>query len=208
MNVSQLAVYQVPSEVSKMRKRNTVPFYDRRRALKQIDSDTAEIDHLDDTNNASVLDRRMRKTNSNCSSQSTVTTSVFLTDCGRTTLSSASTAFPNSTNVGSPLPCLPTSDVQSTSLEASGTPNDSLLSSSCTCGSPTITTKAIERHPEATLKPTSMRTSISDDEKSGARKRAAAWDRVAYYTSAAPAQATGFSFLANLGDPEESGTFD
>ncbi|KAF2800053.1 hypothetical protein K505DRAFT_293566 [Melanomma pulvis-pyrius CBS 109.77] len=34
------------------------------------------------------------------------------------------------------------------------------------------------------------------------------WSRVAYYTSAAPAQATGFAFLANLGDPQKSGTFD
>lgn len=34
------------------------------------------------------------------------------------------------------------------------------------------------------------------------------WNRVAYYTSTAPAQATGFSFLANLGDPKKSGTFD
>ena len=34
------------------------------------------------------------------------------------------------------------------------------------------------------------------------------WSRVAYYTSTAPAQATGLSFLANLGDPQKSGTFD
>ncbi|CAI6271715.1 unnamed protein product [Periconia digitata] len=34
------------------------------------------------------------------------------------------------------------------------------------------------------------------------------WSRVAYYTSAAPAEATGFAFLANLGDPQKSGTFD
>ncbi|KAF2682527.1 hypothetical protein K458DRAFT_444167 [Lentithecium fluviatile CBS 122367] len=34
------------------------------------------------------------------------------------------------------------------------------------------------------------------------------WERVAYYTSAAPAAATGFAFLANLGDPQKSGTFD
>lgn len=34
------------------------------------------------------------------------------------------------------------------------------------------------------------------------------WSRVAYYTSTAPAAATGFAFLANLGDPQKSGTFD
>lgn len=37
---------------------------------------------------------------------------------------------------------------------------------------------------------------------------ASSWSRVAYYTSAAPAAATGFAFLANLGDPQQSGTFD
>jgi hypothetical protein len=45
----------------------------------------------------------------------------------------------------------------------------------------------------------------SDDVKKAAP---AAWERVAYYTSAAPAAATGFAFLANLGDPQKSGTFD
>ncbi|KAF1830205.1 hypothetical protein BDW02DRAFT_573252, partial [Decorospora gaudefroyi] len=39
-------------------------------------------------------------------------------------------------------------------------------------------------------------------------KRAAGdWSRVAYYTSTAPAQATGLTFMANLGDPDLSGTF-
>ncbi|KAF1997624.1 hypothetical protein P154DRAFT_605306 [Amniculicola lignicola CBS 123094] len=37
---------------------------------------------------------------------------------------------------------------------------------------------------------------------------AAEWGRVAYYTSTAPAEATGLAFLANLGDPRLSGTFD
>ncbi|CAN9336011.1 unnamed protein product [Alternaria alternata] len=35
MNVSQLAVYQLPDEVHTMQKRTTVPFYNRRRALEQ-----------------------------------------------------------------------------------------------------------------------------------------------------------------------------
>lgn len=37
---------------------------------------------------------------------------------------------------------------------------------------------------------------------------AAGWNRIASYTSAAPAQATGFAFLGNKGDPQKSGTFD
>ncbi len=36
----------------------------------------------------------------------------------------------------------------------------------------------------------------------------AIWTRTGYYNSIAPAQAMGLSFLANLGDPQKSGTFD
>jgi hypothetical protein len=35
MNISQLAVYQIPNEALKMQKRNSVPFYNRRRAWRQ-----------------------------------------------------------------------------------------------------------------------------------------------------------------------------
>jgi hypothetical protein len=41
-----------------------------------------------------------------------------------------------------------------------------------------------------------------------AKRQSDDWSRIAYYTSTAPAQATGLSFMANLGDPEMSGTFD
>jgi hypothetical protein len=46
MNVSQLAVYQVPSEALKMQKRATVPFYNRRRALKHRATSDNNIDAL------------------------------------------------------------------------------------------------------------------------------------------------------------------
>lgn len=39
-------------------------------------------------------------------------------------------------------------------------------------------------------------------------RRAAGWNRVGYYTSAAPAQAYGLAFLANLGTDWVSGTWD
>ncbi|ORY19425.1 putative TOS1-like glycosyl hydrolase-domain-containing protein [Clohesyomyces aquaticus] len=42
----------------------------------------------------------------------------------------------------------------------------------------------------------------------GHLQAAAGWGRIAYYTSTAPAEATGLAFLANLGDPRLSGTFD
>jgi len=46
------------------------------------------------------------------------------------------------------------------------------------------------------------------ENKNAKRAGAGVWDRVAYYTSTSPATATGFAFLANLGDPQKSGTFD
>jgi hypothetical protein len=49
---------------------------------------------------------------------------------------------------------------------------------------------------------------VNDGSTNGVHPRAAGWSRVGYYTSSSPAQATGLSFLANLGDPRESGTFD
>ncbi|CAN9369168.1 unnamed protein product [Alternaria alternata] len=36
------------------------------------------------------------------------------------------------------------------------------------------------------------------------KRQAADWSRIAYYTSTAPAQATGLSFMANLGDPQNA----
>ncbi|KAL5116933.1 target of Sbf [Pleosporales sp. CAS-2024a] len=44
--------------------------------------------------------------------------------------------------------------------------------------------------------------------ETGVRRAAGDWKQVAYYTSTSPAQATGLTFLANLGDPRVSGTFD
>ncbi|KAI4684604.1 uncharacterized protein J4E88_004044 [Alternaria novae-zelandiae] len=40
------------------------------------------------------------------------------------------------------------------------------------------------------------------------KRQGSDWKRIAYYTSTSPAQATGLSFMANLGDPQKSGTFD
>ena len=103
MNVSQLAVYQLPSDMHTLQKRNTVPFYNRRRALKEHEAGpTKQYPHRDPQHG----------------------------ETGR----------------------------------ASG--------------------------------------------NNVVRQAAADWNQVAYYTSAAPAEATGISFLANFGDPRQSGTFD
>jgi hypothetical protein len=125
MNVSQLAVYQLPGDMQTLQKRNTVPFYNRRRAMEKRKANTKKP--LQDTALAELIDRR------------------------------------------TPRP-----------------------------------TSQSNEEPQRTL------TTKQADTAPGRRfvRRAADWNRVAYYTSASPAAATGLSFLANLGDPRKSGTFD
>ena len=201
MNVSQLAVYQVPSEAFKMRKRNTVPFYNRRRALEQRATKALPY-------RSKNLDRQIWTTITNYSSVPTVTSNVFIADCGRSDAGDTPIALPNTTDVGSPLPCLSTPDTRPTTTSALKMPSAHAIRPNSTCPSSTIVTKDLERHPKPTLTLASANTSTITTDKTEVRKRAAAWDRIAYYRSAAPAQATGFSFLANLGDPRKSGTFD
>jgi hypothetical protein len=60
MNVSQLAVYQIPGEALKMRKRASVPFYNRRRSLEHRTMSSGDTNassrHLHDI---LVLDKRV-----------------------------------------------------------------------------------------------------------------------------------------------------
>jgi len=44
MNISQLAVYQLPGEMHTLGKRETVPYYNRRRAMNKRDFDIAAHD--------------------------------------------------------------------------------------------------------------------------------------------------------------------
>lgn len=207
MNVSQLAVYQIPSEALKMRKRDSVPFYNRQRALKQRNVDAAEIHHLDDIDHPVSLDKRTWTTTSNCGSVLTVTSTVVVTDC-RDRFKDASASLPNTTYVGPSLTCLPTPDVRHTTAAALLTPATSLSDFNCTFQDPMTLAKDLERQPKVTPLSVSAQASTPTIDTAEIRKRAAAWSRVAHYTSAAPAEATGFSFLANLGDPQKSGTFD
>lgn len=205
MNISQLAVYQVPVEAAKLRKRNSIPFSNRRRALQQ--------DGLRSHTQESPQTAGMRRwaTASGCSSVTTVTSTITLLECGAKA-SSTFSRLPNTTYVGPPLPCLPTpyaSPMAADTWHGPGGLNSTELN--CTCQQPTTdatTAQIIEHHPENALGPSPARSLDPTNDISEMRKRDAAWDRVAYYTSAAPAQATGFSFLANLGDPRQSGTFD
>ena len=146
MNVSQLAVYQLPSEMHTLQKRNTVPFYNRLRALRQRDifrsiGTSSERRHSSSTHEAQILDKR---------TYNMTKSSNFL---------------------------------KFTSVQSSEEQHQIIAT-------PTPTSNANMSHKRDNVQ------AVAD------------WSRVAYYTSAAPAQATGFSFLANLGDPQKSGTFD
>lgn len=201
MNISQLAVYQVPDEASKMTKRSRVPFYNRRQALRQRDS------NYDNLNISQPLNSRTWTTSTICNPASTVTSTVTVTSCpNRPSINS--TALANTTYVGTPLSCLPTPDPQSTAIDPSHTLAVSFITYNSTCRSFPTGTQNLERHPNVASRPTPAQSPCPVVDTAHIRKRAADWDRVAYYTSLAPAEATGFSFLANLGDPQESGTFD
>src|SRR5690242_17312146 len=132
MNVSQLAVYQVPSEALKMWKRSVVPFYNRRRSHERVEC------HVKDTDLAQPLGKRTWKTTTGCELThddndpdlhvahgllSTVNTTVTVTEC-RTVPSIPTSILPNTTYVGPPSPCLPTPDVLSTPTDIWYAPED------------------------------------------------------------------------------------
>jgi hypothetical protein len=149
MNVSQLAVYQLPSDMHTLQKRNTVPFYNRRRALKK---------------------REIVTTNS----------------------------FRNTTVVDAVHQHVPTNTAPHTNYSPKGT-NHAYRHPFAL---------AIANEGSSPVGTASTKQSDTPPRQNFVRRAAGDWNRVAYYTSASPAQATGLSFLANLGDPQKSGTFD
>jgi hypothetical protein len=64
------------------------------------------------------------------------------------------------------------------------------------------------QEPASTLATLARRGTSTPAPDQSVNAAAAEWARIASYTSAAPAQATGLTFLANRGDPQKSGTFD
>jgi hypothetical protein len=189
MNISQLAVYHLPSEMHTLRKRNTVPFYNRRRAMNKRDYDVTADTSFD--NRSVSLERQIFNT---CGPR-TVTTTVTVTECTSTFAASTAQLLPDTTYIGPPLPCMPT--------PTPSAPGGGIPGAACTCGSsiPELGLPAFTPFPGA------QRIGVTKTSEV-VRRDAGDWSRVAYYTSAAQAQATGFSFLANQGDPEKSGTFD
>lgn len=190
MNVSQLAVYQIPSDAQKMQKRNTVPFYNRWRALRKRDMarDVAIVDEhpqLADTDISLRSEQTMDST-TNCR-RLTVTPTIIAKACA--------TSDPPSPHF---LAVEPSTSITNRSYSVSGSTYKNLPS--------------IARPTEVQAEITSSLTATLNVEAIPKRHdvhvAAMDWSRVAFYTSAAPAQATGLSFLANLGDPQKSGTFD
>lgn len=201
MNISQLAVYQLSDEASKLKKRRTVPFYNRRRALKQQDP---SYDNLNDTQ---LLDKRAWSISPVCSSASAVTSSVTVINSSGEP-SAISSALLNTTCIGPLSSSFFAPDTKSTAVESSQTLVASFPYDNCTRLSFPTVTQSLERHRKVASRPTPAKSLCPVINPVHALQGAVGWGRVAYYTSSAPAQATGFSFLANLGDPRESGTFD
>lgn len=149
MNVSQLAVYQLPGEMHTMQKRNTVPFFNRQQSLRKRNAQFKAQVPISEAHQHSLFDEQKRRNST------------------RAVLPTQNTTYAELDPTCQPTPA-------STSLEAS----------------------------------LSAQGSNPRGRRGVFRRAGSDWSRVAYYTSTAPAQATGFSFLANLGDPQKSGTFD
>ncbi|KAF2831434.1 hypothetical protein CC86DRAFT_443130 [Ophiobolus disseminans] len=193
MNVSQLAVYQLPSDIHTLGKRETVPFYNRRRALNKRDFGVTHQDSSQDVQ-VSPLEKRTTNTTKRCGPR-TVTTTVFVTECESTRPTSIANPIINTTYIGPAIPCVPTSTASSPKAYPTW------------AETPPVLIPSGQQLPAS--RPFPARHSVAANDGPNIIRRAAAdWGRVAYYTSAAPAQATGFSFLANRGDPQKSGTFD
>jgi hypothetical protein len=198
MNVSQLAVYQLPSDMHTLQKRETIPFYNRRRALHPRNIESTRGSAL-----ASVYplfpSGGSSSTTTSCTPWTTTVT-VTVTDCEPDQSTETIGATPDTTYVGPRLPCMPT---PTPSTSATISPD-----SDCPCKASSPPPKAHGLPVAATATLPSIKRADAAPEKKLGRRAGADWSRVAYYTSTAPAQATGLSFLANVGDPQKSGTFD
>jgi hypothetical protein len=203
-----------------MQKRTIVPFYNRRRSLEQRETPMATNDTTKPTQSTlssffNLFSKRAHSTTTSC-----IPTAVTKTVTVKAVCSSTSTpqSAPNTTYIGPPLPCLPTFAATSTLYSPSPKPD-------CTCVDDQDPDTIFQRPngqvyvspaPSSTQdtlpvlqRPNRQPFDMPESAPSPIVKRQATdWRRIAYYTSTAPAQATGFSFMANLGDPQKSGTFD
>ena len=111
MNVSQLAVYQLPDEVHTMQKRTTVPFYNPRRALEQREtpmiSDTTAIPTQSSSPSwFNRLNKWTYSTTTGCTPATVTSTVTVKAACSSISIPQAA---PNTTYIGPPLSCMTTS---------------------------------------------------------------------------------------------------
>ncbi|KAH9879146.1 hypothetical protein J1614_002583 [Plenodomus biglobosus] len=188
-----------------LNRRNTVPFYNVRRGLTERDvlHSTSAIKRPSQTSKAHWFPMLKRRCETSSCSQHTVTSTVTVTDC---TASATTDSTNDITYIGPPLTCLNTSAPLPLSAKLSPPNSD--------CGrnsAPSVTDSDGWR---PTLSPILASAPLAQIDAALQRDEIHIadtppdWSRVAYYTSTAAAQATGLSFLANLGDPHKSGTFD
>lgn len=211
-----------------MQKRNTVPFYNRRRSLEQRETLIAKSDTVRRSQPTSPswfnrLNKWTYNTTASCAPTTVTSTVTVKAVCSSTgTPPSAS----NTTYIGPALPCFPTSTATPIISSSPSKPDR-------TCSEDQKVDPVFQRpngqvfvRPAPALASAPAPSSIQDalpvfqrpngqpfdmpvpSPSSIVKRQAADWSRVAYYTSTAPAQATGLSFMANLGDPQKSGTFD
>jgi hypothetical protein len=145
---------------------------------------------------------------------STVTTTTFVTATNCVMVCPALYAQPTSTPPSADLSPSPSPSQQGASQSHAPCTCDGSASNDTTTSSPTNWTDYTATVPSSVRAPlpstliTLTRPATSASASPLEARQGAAWRRVAYYTSAAPAEATGISFLANMGDPQRSGTFD
>lgn len=192
MNISQLAVYQLPSDMHAVGKRETVPFYNRRRAMNKRDFVLTGQDRSRDVPDL-PLGKRTTNTTVGCGPR-TVTYTTTITDCASTHAIELIKPLLKPNYAGPAIPCMPTS--------SPSWPAANLIRPE----SHSVYIPSGRQLPVARPFPT--KHTVVNEKAKAVRRAVADWGRVAYYNSAAPAQATGMSFLANRGDPRKSGTFD
>jgi len=128
MNVSQLAVYQLPGDARAMGKRTTVPFYNRRRSLEQPETPVAThpttmLTQSTSSGRPNLFNRDACTTSSSCVSTTVTRTVTINAACSQTGMPQSG---PNTTYIDPPLPCLPMSGTLSISGSTPPEPN-------CTC---------------------------------------------------------------------------
>jgi hypothetical protein len=191
INVSQIAVYTLSDAASVVRRREPSFSHDRQKlpfeALKASRRRTSNLPSVQ--HNDAPTGRELNITCSNWSSHNPDAEHAAESSMSCHTSAALVTTHTTTTTI------FDTSNCGTSCLHTITSPRNTFTMSSPAPS--TLLTVAVQSKPTTTTVP-ELEATVA----------AAAWERVAYYTSTAPAEATGFAFLANLGDEQKSGTFD